>query len=190
MSKEQLALFLEKQLLVLQLPATYILEINRLINYASTYSSKMFTLNSGLSTFITTHTTTTLQRKRMAQHIAYQIEEWPDDIKIIPEDWVFDLEIESNWEYGVNGVSYKEEWTGIKTYHWLMPIGKVFILEKTVLSPFFVSELDLNNIANILSQAPLQKMIVKIALPDYTKEKLKRILLSKENLAGLEIEFL
>jgi len=196
-SPEQLEKLLTQQINVLPIPQQYLAPIAAAVAFAESYedSKKIFLLNNRLKEMVSDQPGTTDTLRILAKYIDSKISHWNDDCKIIPEEWVFIKEVNENWEYGVNGVSYAEKWEApFYPGNWLVGIGRVFIVETKELEIFFNDTEICNNMARILALCPLKKFIVKITLAEdhqhriresFAKhEKLKQTLLIFDGRAG------
>lgn len=157
-------------------PEKYLIATDAAITYASGYedSKKMFLLNVKLQEMIDTQPATRPALQKIAHYVDSKITHWNDDCRIIPEEWVFNKEINENWEYGVNGVSYAEKWSE-PTYpgHWLVLLGRIFIVESKELETFLGTPVSNNKMADVLAQCPLKKTIIKIPLREDSKRWIK-----------------
>ena len=187
---EQLGRLLSQRMLALQVPDQYLAPIESAIRFAEGYEDpkKIFLLNNKLQEMVKDLRPAAALFPAMVKYIDSKLTHWNEECRIIPEDWVFEKEVNENWEYGVNGVSYSEKWNApVYPGNWLMAIGRVFIVESAALEPYFRDAASCNNMAHILSQCPLKKLIIKIPLTEDCKSRTRKALADHEQLKQTEI---
>ena len=188
---ENLKLALEQQIIILTLPPKIIHQTDAAIRYANGYGNdqKMYHLITHLKDVLNDNFQSKEQWHLLALYIDQKIANWPDDIKIIPEDWVFNIEVNENWEYGVNGVTYNEKLNGVNEHaHWLLPIGRVLVIKNQLLENYFTG-MELNQLSTLLSTSTVQKIIFKISVAKYAPEKIKKALYHYNNLKNVALVF-
>ena len=190
-SVENLKLALEQQIIILTLPQKIIHQTDAAIRYANGYGNdqKMYHLITQLTDVLNENFQSKVHWHLLAIYINQKIANWPDEIKIIPEDWVFNIEVNENWEYGVNGVTYAEKLNGVnENAHWLLPIGRVLVIQNQLLENYFTG-MELNQLSTLLSTSAVQKIIFKISVAKYAPEKIKKALYHYNNLKNVALVF-
>ena len=175
-TQQQLIDILKQKLLVLQFPIQLIEQTNAAIKFAGNYedSAKMYLLLVKLNDVLQENRQTKAEWDSLSSYVNDMIANWNDDIKIIPEDWIFKKEVFTQDEYGVNGIQYSETWTGIDEIgHWLMPIGRVVEISTDKLGVFFNHDAIYKKLSEIISRVPIQKVIFRIKLENSTLKKVK-----------------
>jgi hypothetical protein len=176
----------------LVVPEKYLITTDAAITYANSYedSKKMFLLQVKLQDMIKAQPATRATLQKIARYVDSKISHWNDDCRIIPEEWVFNKEVNENWEYGVNGVSYSEKWDE-PTYpgHWLVLLGRIFIVETKELKPFLGTPVSNNKMADVLAQCTLKKVIIKIPLAVDYKRWVKEAFAGRDELKQTQIIF-
>lgn len=189
---QQLMALIQERLIALQIPQQFLSKTNAAIAYSNSYddTKKMYLLNVKLEDMIAENRIFAGVLYKLAKYIDLKISDWDDQIKIIPEEWVFEKEVNENWEYGVNGVTYSEKWNDIKNPgYWLLPIGRIFIVSTIELKDFFNSPSIVNKMTATLAKAPLQKIIIKISIREDAKRWLKEAIASQESLKKTQLIF-
>ena len=176
----------------LAVPEKYLIATDAAITYANQYedSKKMFLLHVKLKDMIEAQPATRTTLQKIARYVNSKITHWNDDCRIIPEEWVFNKEVNENWEYGVNGVSYAEQWSE-PTYpgHWLVLLGRIFIVETKELETFLGTPVSNNKMADVLAQCALKKIIIKIPLAVDYKRWVKEAFAGRDELKQTQIIF-
>lgn len=190
---EELEKIITQKITELIVPEKYLLATDAAITYANSYedSKKMFLLQVKLQDMIEAQPATRATLQKIARYVDSKIAHWNEDCRIIPEEWVFNKEVNENWEYGVNGVSYAEKWNE-PTYpgHWLVPVGRIFIVETKELKPFLGSPVSNNKMADVLAQCALKKIIIKIPLQEDYKRWITEAFETKDEFNETEIIFI
>lgn len=189
---QQLKALIQEKIIAFEVPQQYLSKTGAAIAYANTYedSKKMYLLTVQLEDMITANACSPNVLGKLAKYIDLKISQWNDQVKIIPEEWVFEKEVNENWEYGVNGVTYSEKWNDIRNPgHWMIPLGRIFIVNTIELKDFFDSPSIVYKMIVTLAKAPLQKIIIKIPIREDAKQWLKDAIAGQENLKKTQLVF-
>lgn len=191
-SPESLEKLLTQKMIELAMPTKYLKPIEEAIRYADGQddSLKMDSLSVRLQKMIQVEPANRVVLQKIATYVDSKLAHWNDNCRVIPENWVFVNNLDEKKGYQASEDGYAKSWNEPEgTGHWLMCIGRIFIIETKELEFFLGSPTSNNKMTEILARCPLKKIILIYPLREDKKRWIKEAFANQPRLKDTEIVF-
>ncbi len=111
-------------------------------------------------------------KNALFEFISNRIQDWPEEARIIPEDWVFIHFEDSYQDFGVGGDYYESKWTGIRTDQFLLNLGKKVIVHSPEIVKLLEIDEHLEKLADLVANSTIEEIEFQAEVPSYLQYKI------------------